>query len=230
MTANARATGYGLRATGYGLRATGYGLRAAEGRQWSSAPPLCRTWIRRPPRSRSVWVPKRRRTGISLTSNLMETKVPSMKETTCQSDPGAPGEAGELLAAANAAKKDIWSKTPKEWKVFLLWGIWVLVFVPPFDFFTGNAWWPVVWIASVVGGVATTAYFVSRSRRLHWTRQSSWRDWLVIFILYALIMASAAIVHSHFRYAWTTAALIAALPYFIAALVIRNRGRRHVAP
>ena len=37
------------------------------------------------------------------------------------------------------------------------------------------------------------------------------RDWLVVFVLYALIMAAAAIVHSHFRYAWTTAALIAVL-------------------
>jgi hypothetical protein len=160
----------------------------------------------------------------------MQSKVLSMTETTYQSDPDSPGGAGELLAAANGAKKDIWSDTPKEWKVFVLWGIWVLAFVPPFDFLSGNSWWPVVWIASAAGGVATTVYFVSRSRRLHWTRQSSWRDWMVIFIFYALIMAAAAIVHSHFRYAWTTAALIAAIPYFVAALVIRNRERRHVAP
>jgi hypothetical protein len=160
----------------------------------------------------------------------MKSKVLSMMETTSPADPGSRGEAGELLAAANAAREGIWSNTPKEWKVFLAWGIWVLVFVPPFDFLSGNAWWPVVWIASAVGGVATTAYFVSRSRRLHWVRQSSWRDWLVIFILYGLIMATAAIVQSQFRYAWTTAALVAALPYFIAALVIRNRERGHVAP
>lgn len=167
---------------------------------------------------------------IILTRDLVYTKVLVMTETTCHSDPGSAGEAGELLAAADAAKEGIWSDTPKEWRVFLLWGIWVLIFVPPFDFVSGNAWWPVVWIASLVGGVVTTAYFVSRSRRLHWTRQSSWRNWLVIFIFYGMSMATAAIVHSHFRYAWTTAALIASLPYFITALVIHNQEPRHAAP
>jgi len=153
-----------------------------------------------------------------------------MTETTFEADPDSPGDPGELLAAAHAAKNGVWSSTPKEWKVFLLWGIWVLVFVPPFDFLNGNLWWPIVCVASVVGGVVTTVYFVSRSHRLHWARQSSWRNWLVIFILYGVIMATAAIVQSHFRYAWTTAALIAALPYFATALVIRNQERHRVAP
>ena len=98
-----------------------------------------------------------------------------MKETNYHADPNSSGEAAALLVAADAATMGIWSTTPKEWKVFMLWGVWVLVFVPPFDFLTGNAWWPVVWIASAAGGVATTVYFVSRSRRLHWSRQSSWR-------------------------------------------------------
>lgn len=153
-----------------------------------------------------------------------------MRETTFQADPDSPGDSAVLLAAAYAAKEDVRSRTPKEWKVFLLWGIWVLIFVPPFDFFNGNLWWPVVLIASVIGGVVTTVYFVSRSRRLHWARQSSWRNWLVIFIFYTLIMTTATIVGGHFRYAWTLAALIAALPYFMTALVVRSQERHRAAP
>ena len=99
-------------------------------------------------RRRSAMAAERPRCAWSFDSLLAGGKVFSMRETSYQADPDSPGEAAALLAVADAATMGIWSTTPKEWKVFLLWGVWVLVFVPPFDFLTGNAWWPVVWIAS----------------------------------------------------------------------------------
>jgi peptidoglycan biosynthesis protein MviN/MurJ (putative lipid II flippase) len=149
--------------------------------------------------------------------------------STSQFDSWPPADPGELLSSVAAAKRDIRSNTPKEWKVFLLWGAWVLMFVAPFDFLNGNVWWPVVVLASVAGGVATTVYFVSRSRRLHWQRMSTWRNWLTIFVVYGVVMATAVVVQSHFRYTWTAAAIVAAVPYFITALVIHHRDRLHVA-
>jgi peptidoglycan biosynthesis protein MviN/MurJ (putative lipid II flippase) len=149
--------------------------------------------------------------------------------STSKFDSEPSGDPGELLRSVAAAKRDIRSNTPKEWKVFLLWGIWVLVFVAPFDFLNGNVWWPVVVVASVAGGVATTVYFVSRSRRLHWHRMSTWRNWLTIFIVYGMVMATAVVVQSHFRYTWAAAAIVAAVPYFLTALVIHDRDQRHVA-
>ena len=76
----------------------------------------------------------------------------------------------------------------------------------------------------------TTVYFVLRARRLHWTRQSSWRNWLVIFVVYVLVMVMAGMLQRHFRCAWTMAALLSAIPFFVTALVIRSREERDVAP
>lgn len=149
--------------------------------------------------------------------------------STSHFDSGPSGDPGEFLRSVAATKSDIRANTPKEWKVFLLWGIWVLVFVAPFDFLHGNMWWPVVVVASVAGGVATTAYFVSRSRRLHWHRMSTWRNWLTTFVVYGMVMATAVVVQGHFRYTWSAAAIVAAVPYFVTALVIHDRDQRHVA-
>lgn len=153
-----------------------------------------------------------------------------MTENTLDSASNAPVGASELLNAFRTAKEGVEARTPKEWKVFALWGCWILVFVPPFDFVNGNLWWLVVAIASVLGGILTTLYLSVGSRRIHWARQFSWRVWPVIGVFYGMIMALAIFEQGHFRYAWTSAALIGALPYLVSANVIRNRERRSVTP
>jgi hypothetical protein len=167
---------------------------------------------------------------VALTLGLTIYKVPSMKETTFPYRSDGSEDPDVLLAAADAAKGRIRSDTPKEWKVFVLWGIWVLVFVPPFDFVDGRIWGPIVWSASLAGGVATMAYFVLRARRLHWARQTTWRNWLAVFVVYVLIMVMAGVLQGHFRFAWTAAAVLAAIPFFVTGLVVRTREERDVAP
>ncbi len=143
---------------------------------------------------------------------------------------GGPEGPELLLGAVEAARSTVRSDTPREWKVFMLWGFWVLVFVPPFDFISGQIWGPIVWGASLAGGIATTTYFMLRARRLHWTRRSSWRNWLAIFVVYVVLMVAAGFLQSHFHFAWTAAALLAAIPFFVTALVVRGREERNVAP
>jgi hypothetical protein len=153
-----------------------------------------------------------------------------MQASDTSGESGASEFPDALLAAAYAAKGRIHSDIPKEWKVFMLWGIWVLVFVPPFNFVSGQIWGPIVWGASVVGGIATTAYFMIRARRVHWSRPSSWRNWLVVFVLYVLCMAMGGVLQGHVRYAWTIAALLGAIPFFVTGLVIRTGEELDVAP
>lgn len=153
-----------------------------------------------------------------------------MTENTSHSASNAPLSPGELLNLVSTAKERVEARTPKEWRVFALWGCWVLVFVPPFDFVNGNQWWLVVVVSAVLGGIWTTMYLTIRSRRIHWARQFSWRVWPVIGVFYGIVMALAILEQGHIRYAWTSAALIGSLPYFVSANVIRNRERHSVAP
>ena len=153
-----------------------------------------------------------------------------MIETTSADDRKNSEDSGELLSAAYAARKAILDGGPQEWRAFFLWGIWVLLFVPPFDFLNGNLWGPIVWGTSIIGAIVTTYYFWKRAQRVHWVRHSSWQNWLVIYICYGVIMGAAAFLHTHFRYTWTVAALLAVVPYFTTAYIIRNRERKHVAP
>ncbi|MGH3732619.1 MAG: hypothetical protein ACRDVC_04480 [Acidimicrobiales bacterium] len=93
-----------------------------------------------------------------------------------------------------------------------------------------NRWSIVVVVASVLGGVITKIYLTRRSRLIHWRRQYSWRVWPGIGLFYGAIMALAIFEQGRLRYIWTVAALIGALPYFVAAIVIRDRERRYVTP
>lgn len=131
--------------------------------------------------------------------------------------------AAGLLYQAQQIQERTARAAPQEWLVQLAWALWVLVFVPPFDFVRGDLWGPVVGLSSAVGTVLCFRYYIRRYGRVHPLTGKQWRVWLVWSPWYAAWIAFANLFKDRIAFAATLAAIASAAPLLAYALINRRR-------
>lgn len=135
---------------------------------------------------------------------------------------GSRSEAVEMLAHADAAGRAVRSRAAWEYRGYLAWALWLLVFVPPLDFLNHNVWGPVVQFSSITGTFLTCLYFGVRSRHVHLGRAMHLRRWLVFWAAwtpwYVACIIGAHLLEPRFALAWTSAGVAGALPVLVAGI------------
>ncbi|MDQ6616914.1 MAG: hypothetical protein M3083_19735 [Actinomycetota bacterium] len=105
---------------------------------------------------------------------------------------------------------------------YLAWALWLIIFLPPFDFVSGDIWGPVVLVASAGGTVATFNYFHHRQQRVRLLPRPPW-GWAAWGLWYGGLFIGAELAHVHYR--WTIVAAAASLPLAaFAAWSLRTTG------
>jgi len=125
-------------------------------------------------------------------------------------------EAQEALATAAANRRTVVQRAPWEYRVYLAWGLFVLLMLPPFDFVDHNLWGPVILVVAACGMAATAHYFRQRGGQVRLQRalkESRWRwVWSLYGVWYLGVVSAARLVESSHSLAWSVAALAAGLP------------------
>jgi hypothetical protein len=100
---------------------------------------------------------------------------------------------------------------PDERRKALAWGAMVLVFVPLFDFIDQRIASAVIITVAVIGTVISRVY--SRRRNAH-VRPRSQRalGWFLWGLWYGALIFAAVLLQDSFSFAYTTAAILGALP------------------
>jgi len=132
------------------------------------------------------------------------------------------GEARQLLAEADSTQEQVRARAPREHLVFLGWALFILVSLPPFDFVNPKIWGPVITVAAVIGTLITTRYFRQRGG-IRPAGRSPWWSWLAFSPWYGLMVIGAELTHSRLGWAWTLAAIGAALPLVVLGLRVGRR-------
>lgn len=139
-------------------------------------------------------------------------------------------EAAERLAEVEARKRAVERRAPWEYRGYIGWGLFVLLFLPPFDFVNRAVWGTVTLFASMVGTVLTSLYFHRRSADVHLARAMQlsrwWRVWLGFCAWYALALTFAFTQQHHFALAWTVAGVAASAPLFVIGWVVARQSSR----
>ncbi|MHB1930955.1 MAG: hypothetical protein ACYDEN_08340 [Acidimicrobiales bacterium] len=119
--------------------------------------------------------------------------------------------ASEQLRRVGLVRGAVLARAAKDYVVWWGWAAFVVVFLPPFDFVSGNLWGPVICVAAVAGTVLTGRYYAAHQRQVRRRRPSPWA-WLVFASYYAALVVGAELAQSHFGLAWTVAGVAAGLP------------------
>lgn len=131
--------------------------------------------------------------------------------------------AAGLLYRARQLQERAVAAAPKDWLVQVAWAVWVMVFIPPFDFVQGDLWGPVVVGSSVIGTVVCYRYYAERYGRVHPLAGKQWRVWLVWSPWYAAWIVFANVFRGRIAFAATLAAAASAGPLLGYALYNRRR-------
>jgi hypothetical protein len=131
-----------------------------------------------------------------------------------------------MLVHARRVQERTVKAGPREWLVQMAWAVWVLVFVPPFDFISGNIWGPVVLASSAAGTIICWRYYIRGYGRVHPLTPKQWRVWLWWSPWYAAWIVFANVFKGDIPVAATIAAVASAAPLLGYALRSRRRSAR----
>jgi hypothetical protein len=138
-------------------------------------------------------------------------------------------EAAQQLAEVEARRRAVERRAPWEYRGYIGWGLFVLLFLPPLDFISHAVWGPVIFGASLVGTVATSLYYHRRSADVHLGRAMQlsrwWRVWLGFALWYAIVLTFAFTTQDRFALAWTLAGVAAAIPLFVVGWRVARLSR-----
>jgi undecaprenyl pyrophosphate phosphatase UppP len=131
-------------------------------------------------------------------------------------------EAEDLLAEAERTERLVQRQAPKEYIPFFVWGLFHLLVIPGFDFFSPEAWgW--VTIAVAAGAViATCWYFARGNARVRVRDRSPWWAWPVLSVGGGLVAAMALAFDEQLRVPYTVAGVLIAVPLLIWGAHLRR--------
>jgi hypothetical protein len=137
-----------------------------------------------------------------------------------------PDQAARLLANANALSGQVRQSAARESRVFLGWGAFALVMLPPFDFVLHAIWGPIIAIFAFAGWRATVRYYRRRSRRVHLPGRRRWAlAWGPWGVWYGALIFMAELLQAQAGFIWTAAAVGASLPLFVIGAHLSRQGR-----
>lgn len=143
-----------------------------------------------------------------------------MKDTLTDND------ARESLEKIKQAQRAVTEKAAKEYMVWSWWGLYVLIFYPPFDYFNGNVWGPILLAVWPVGSFLTFRYY--RKSTAFPKIMTPKYIYVGFTILIALAIMFAEIMHPYFHFAWTVAGLVVGLSYWTYAAFLWSKNKARV--
>ena len=129
-------------------------------------------------------------------------------------------DARDLLAQARATQQAVEARAAWDYRGYLAWALWLLIFLPPLDFLGGHRWGAIVTATSTAGTILTAVYFSSRARQVHLGRAMQIRRWIIFWaawtVWFVAIVVGANLLHGHLEYRWSVAGIAGALPCLVA--------------
>jgi hypothetical protein len=132
-------------------------------------------------------------------------------------------EATQTLEKVRNSQDEINRRSAKDYVPWIGWGLFVILFWPPFDYLNPNVWGIITWVAAIIGSVITSLYFARRKARIKSQRVSPKLSWLGYILWIAVGSAFAILTQSHFHYAWTVAGIVTGLPFVLYGFVLKSR-------
>ncbi len=132
-------------------------------------------------------------------------------------------EAAQNLEQVKIAQAEINKRTAKEYAPWIGWGLFIVLFYPPFDLFDPSKWGIVVWVVAIIGAIITGRYFHTRKSRIKSTQKLPRFAWLYYILWIAVGNIFANIAHPHFAFAWTVAGVGIGLPFILYGLKLKSQ-------
>lgn len=138
-------------------------------------------------------------------------------------------EAARRLAEVEARRRTVERRVPWEYRGYIGWALYLLVFLPPFDLVDHAVWGPVTLAGSLIGTAITSRYYHRRSGDVHLDRAMRlsrwWRVWLAFAVWYGLVLIFAFTQQGRFALAWTVAGVAAAAPLLLVGWRVARLSR-----
>ena len=131
-------------------------------------------------------------------------------------------QATEALAELAQRRQSVVSQGPNERLIAFAWALFVLLFVPTFDFIHPAIAGGIISGAAVIGFGLTGLYCLRRDRTVK-PRSNAWIMWVAWGVWYAIIWTVSPLFDERFGLIYTYAGVASALPLFVYSLWPRQR-------
>jgi hypothetical protein len=132
-------------------------------------------------------------------------------------------EAAKNLAKVKSTQDVISRSSAKEYAPWIGWGLFIILFYPPFDFIDPNKWGIITWAVAIAGSFVTARYFSKREAKIKTNRHAPRLSWLYYILWVAAGNVFALLTYQHFGYAWTVAGLVIGLPVLLYGLKLKSQ-------
>lgn len=132
------------------------------------------------------------------------------------------GEAVRALAEVERRRREVARGGPNGYAIAIAWGLFVLIFLPLFDFFPGQIIGPTMSVGAVIGAILTSVYARRCELLKVIPRLDNKKVWVLLWIRwtiwYIVVLAAAEWLSGRVALTWTMAGILSALPLFIYGL------------
>jgi hypothetical protein len=129
-----------------------------------------------------------------------------------------------MQSAAKHAQEVVRKYSPNEQRIMYWWSLYILVFYPPFDFFSLYLWLPAALGAWVVGMIIMWAYLYGPKAKVRVKPVIPPRFLVALGLLMSASIALAIILmNQRFEFAWTVVGVVLACAFFACSQVIKFR-------
>lgn len=136
-----------------------------------------------------------------------------------------PDEAAQILATADLLRGQVSRQAARESWVFLGWGLFASVMIPPFDVLDGDIWGAIFVICAIGGWLLTMRYARRRSEHVKLGRRGGWSlVWFPWALWNGALVLMAELLHSDVGFIWTVAGVAAGLPLLVIGVHLARHG------